>query len=312
MSLFSSTQGNTFGWGTPDYYVADLNDLTTAPPTLLISINSFNGNFGWPGDDCFAEAFLKHPMGGTGVIAPSEMLYAFGSEWFSVGLMNGLWNEFLPGAQKDFALDNIYPAHANVYAKYFVETMPYQINSTTKKTLFHLFHHFGEPFVPLLDALPQNIDIVHSNRVAPGQSTFHVLADSGAIVSLVLNGEICSVQKSEGISMELNIGNPAVNDTLHITATRQNFRRYHSEIICGDATSIGNNHQAGITIFPNPATGSILLQMDSSFEVLDKPKVYNIYGTEIIFPESFILLQQEFYYRFVRFCEWGIFFKGCC
>ncbi len=280
MSVFSFAQGNVSGWYSPDYFIGDLNALVDAPPGFLISMNSLNGKFDLGSADCFAEAYLKHPFGGVGVIAPSELIYSPGLEWFSVGLIDGLWDDFLP--QKHYMSLNeiIYPAEALMSAKYFLEAMAYPINPTTRKSFFHLFHYFGEPFVPLSDQVPMQLIVAHDSIVFPGQTSFEIQADSGTKIALVINSELMSVSVALGFPQPLPLMGIEEGDSLHITVTGKNFQRYHSLILCVSPQILDEFTHQDFMIFPNPVKDRFILQFDQPFALSGRPGITNLMGRE--------------------------------
>lgn len=274
MSWFVYTQGSATGWGAPEYQLSDLSGLNGALPSFLVSMSSLTGEFG-SAQDCIAEAYLLHPFGGTGVVAPTEIIYAFAAQWYAIGLADGLWDDFLPGISNRFLPDNIYLSKANVSAKFFLEMYPGSINPSVKEAFFHLFHHFGAPFVPVFDDVPQEILVLHGEHIFPGQTAFEVHADSGAVVSLMLNGEINAVMLSTGGNMVLPLFDPEEGDTLHVTATRHNYKRYHAQVICSQSSNLENTREPGIKLSPNPTAGFFDVIFPgrvpeiSSFQMLD-------------------------------------------
>ena len=274
MSWFVYTQGSATGWGAPEYQISDLSGLDDALPSFLISVSSLTGDFGV--GDCIAEAYLLHPDGGTGVIAPSEIIYNFAAQWFTIGLLDGLWDDFLPGFATRFLPDNVYLSHANVSAKLFLEMYPSSINPSVKQTFYHVFHHFGAPFVPVFDDVPQEISMLHGEHIFPGQTAFEVQADSGAVVSLMMDGQINAVMMSTGGTLVLPLFNPQEGDTLHVTATRHNHKRYQAQVICSQYSNLeGSLQDFDVKLTPNPATGFFdvvfpgRVSSISSFQMLD-------------------------------------------
>jgi len=252
MTLFSYTHGSSIGWQTPPYYIDDLAGLTEASPTYLFSINDLNGQY-HISNDCFAEAFLKHPHGGLGVIAPSDITYANGTEWYSIGMIDGLWDDFYPANNPTHMYDFIYPCMANTSAKFFLEYLPFPINPNMKSAVYNLFHYFGEPWSVLHDQIPQPLTVNHSSFITPGQTEFAVTANEGSVVALILNGEICSVEYANGGQVIMPIFEPLEGDTLHVTVTKHNHVRYHSEVLCQTGIGIDEqNFTCQPDVFPNP------------------------------------------------------------
>nr|NQU90474.1 T9SS type A sorting domain-containing protein [Bacteroidota bacterium] len=257
-TFLSYDQGMETGWASPAYNIDDLPGLTTADPTYLFSINDLNGKFNNVGGDCMAEAFLKHPHGGLGVIAPSEITYSFITSWYTIGLLDGLWDDFYPGLSSRNQDGFVRPCMANAYAKYFVQMLGLPFNPSVKETIYHEFHYFGEPFSMIYDQLPVDLTVEHENCLIPGQQVFEVTADQDATVALVLNNQICSVAISEGIPLQMPLITPENGNTLHITVTKQNCIRYHAEVICSSGVGVNDVGSVDvISVFPNPANGQV-------------------------------------------------------
>ena len=258
-TFFSFDHGNVSGWSSPSYSIPDLLGLS-GDPAYLFSINDLNGQFNYGGGDCMAEGFLKHIHGGLGVIAPSEITYSFITGWYAIGLMDGLWDDFYPGMSGREHNGFVRPCMANAYSKYFINNLAFPFNPNTKKTLYHEFHYFGEPWSVIHDEIPQELSVTHENVVVPGQTVFEVTANEGATVALVLNHQICSVAISEGVPMDLGLNTPIIGDTLHITVTMQGYKRYQANIFCVSGVGFETTQGADIqTIFPNPAKNQIYI-----------------------------------------------------
>lgn len=258
MTFFSFSGGNETGFSSPAYTISDLNGLSTAPPTLFISLNSLTGNFTNQSTDCLAEAFLKNSYGGIGVIAPSGVMYSAGSEWFTIGLIDGMWDSFFPAYPGVMQNSLIVPCQANIYAKYFLYLNSFPINPQIKQSFYHLFHYFGEAYTALHDTIPVEIYVNHPDHFYVGQEVFEMTADSGSTVALVINQQLCCVQQSNGNPMLLPLSNAQPGDTLHITATRKNHFRHYSYILCHPGVGL-DPKESGFcfTILPNPTHGFV-------------------------------------------------------
>ena len=266
--LLNVDHGNTTGWQHPSYQIPDLAGLSTADPALLISINNLNGNF-ISAQDCMAEAFLKNPHGGLGVIAPSEVTYSSVNEYYLFFFIDGLWENFIPYFPKNqkSPIDFILPGFANVYAKYLLSSAGIiPPNTNAKIATYHLFHYFGETFTNMYDTIPQQLSIIHSETLVPGQDQIEITAEENALIALVLNEEICALEQSTGNTLQMSFPPVAEGDTLHITATKQNRYRYHTELICSSNIGISDYlFQAsdiitGVSLSPNPASEEINLK----------------------------------------------------
>lgn len=275
MTIFSSAQGLQTGWTHPEYLVEDLTGLQDAAPSIMISICSFNAHFASGSINCLAEAYLHHLYGGVGAIGATEIIYSMGSGWFTVGLMDGLWNDFYPPYPSSVS-EFTYPAAALANAKYFLEVYP-GINPNVKNSFYHLFHHLGEPYTVLFDEIPQNLSVEHDDDLPPVQTSFQILADSGATVAVCINDQIAGVEISTGQQLNFTFPPVELQDTLHITVTKHNHRRYDAEIICTDPSRIPENSFIIMHVFPNPVSEQLSLQIS---ENTTPPVQVNISGID--------------------------------
>jgi len=265
MTFFSFSNGNTTSFASPPYIISDLAGLVNASPTLFIDMNSMNGNFTNSNSDCLIEAFIKNINGPVGIIAPTGTMYSSGSEWFTIGVADGLWDDFYPQNSNLFQTGFSVPCQANVYAKYFLHLNSFPINPQVKLTFYHLFHYFGEPYTSLHDTIPSVIMVNHPDRFLAGQEVFEMSADSGSTVALVMNHQLFCVQKSDGNPMLLPLIFAQPGDTLHITVTKKNHFRYYSYVLCHPGVGI-NLPQSGFSfsIFPNPTNGFVKINFSEN------------------------------------------------
>ena len=230
---------------------------------------------------CFTRktvAYLKCEHGGIGAIAASEVIYSMGSGWFTMGIFDGLWDNFYPAYPQPQPQDFIRPAAALAYGKYFLEFTAPSPNPQINKSFYHLFGFLGEPYALMFDEVPQELSLYHGDYINPEQTSFSVGADSGAWVALTLNGEIIGVEKSIGETVVFNLPPHELGDTFHVTATKQNFRRYDNDVECSNAVSIAELHQGNLKLFPNPAGNYLKVKMPH-FTGIACILIYDLRGT---------------------------------
>ncbi|MFW5705462.1 MAG: C25 family cysteine peptidase [Bacteroidota bacterium] len=278
MTVFSSAHGLQTGWTNPTYFTSHLAGLENALPSVMISICSFNGDFNNGPTDCFAEAYLKYEHGGIGTIAASEVIHTIGSGWFTVGIFDGLWDDFYPAYPQPQPQDFIRPAAALAYGKYFLETNAFPINPQIKESFYHLFGFLGEPYSVLFDEMPQDLSVYHGSYISVEQTNFGVAADAGAIVALTMNGEIVGVEKSTGETLIFDLPAHELGDTLHVTATKHNFKRYDFDVVCSNAISIGEIAAGNLLLFPNPASTNLELKLIESITGTAGIRIMNLSG----------------------------------
>jgi len=278
--------GSETGWGEPAYSISDLSGLNEARPAFIFSFTSLTGKFNY-GSDCFAEAIYKNPGGALGVIAASEITYAFVTDSYVWGLYDYLRTEFFPGLPSTPAHAGIMPAFANVAGKYYLYQDNWPFNPNSKELTYHLFHHFGEAFSSLYTQMPQYLTVLHDSVLASGQDYFTVSADSGALISLTVNGEIIGVDIGTGAPVDLGISQQTAGDTMYVTVTKPNYYRYSKRVLIVDPNLV--NKHSDITPgdfqlyqnFPNPFNPITNI----GFQIADfgfvSLKVYDVTGREV-------------------------------
>lgn len=243
--------GTELGWLSPEYWKSDIQDINSADPFFIISINNFNGKFNWS-FDCFAEGLINHQFGAVGVIASTTSIDENISSEYYFALIDALWDNFMPDVNTG---NNLYPfvlpAFANTQAKYQIAASGLP---NTELTIY-AYHYFGEPFTPIYYNYPDTLDVIHENTFEADVQTFEVTADSGSMICLSSNDEILSVEIGIGTPTLMEVENLNCNDTLIVTVTKQNYIRYSAYVLCNTATNIHkkDNLRKAIQLFPNPA-----------------------------------------------------------
>ncbi len=218
--------GGETGWGEPGYNNNDLNGLSNEDPVFVFSINCLTGKFNW-GSECFAEKFHRMEHGALGVIAASEVSYSILNDIYAWGVHDYLWPEFLPQFGSIISEERgIFPAFANVAAKYFLQASSWT-NSGGKTVTYNLYHHHGGAFQTLYSEVPMNLMVQHDNVLLNGSGSFTVTADSGAFIALSFNGGIMGVAESDGTPQIINIIPLNPGDAFDVVITRPNYFRYH-------------------------------------------------------------------------------------
>ncbi|MEJ2538246.1 MAG: T9SS type A sorting domain-containing protein, partial [Calditrichia bacterium] len=266
--------------------ISDLSGLNEASPAFIFSLTSLTGKLNY-GSDCFAESIYKNPSGALGVIAASEITYAFVTDSYVWGLYDYLWPEFFPGVSSNPGYNGVMPAFANVAGKYYLYQDNWPFNPNSKEVTYHLFHNFGDVFSGLYTQMPQHLTVLHDSILASGQDYFTVTADSGALISLTVNNEIIGIHTATGIPTDIIIPPQASGDTMYVTVTKPNYYRYSRSVLIIDPNLI--HEQTGIfpgdfqlfQNYPNPFNPSTTIEF-----YLPKPgdvtiKVYNALGEEV-------------------------------
>ena len=235
--LLHRDHGNITGWGQPVFNTTYIDQLQNIYPVTVFSINCQNGKFDYTGGDCFAERFIKHtyngnPSGAVSVVSAVEVSYPFLNDIFTWGMIDNLWNNFMPGYSSAFASPFLMPSFANAAGKYFLHGSTWTNDSVNRIETYFLFHHFGDAFFNMSYNLPSNITITHPNTIYAGEKTLSVQTESGTRVALSKPDELLGSAISSGGTLNIPLsGNQMENDTLKIVATKQNSRRYENKVI---------------------------------------------------------------------------------
>jgi hypothetical protein len=259
--LLHRDHGSITGWGQPVFNTTYIDQLQNTLPVTVFSINCQNGKFDWTGGDCFAERFLKHtyngnPSGAVSVVSAVEVSYPFLNDIFTWGMIDNLWNNFMPGFSTTFISPFLMPAFANAAGKYFLHSSTWTNDSVNRIETYFLFHHFGDAFFNMSFNPPSNIAITHPNTIYAGEKTFSVQTESGTRVALSKPDELLGSAISAGGTLNIPVsGSQMENDTLKIVATKQNSNRYENKVITlpnPNAYLVMTN----VTINDNPPNGN--------------------------------------------------------
>ncbi|MEJ2104021.1 MAG: C25 family cysteine peptidase [Ignavibacteriaceae bacterium] len=287
-AIYYRGQGSETSWAEPVYTVSDLSGLNNFYPPFIASIAPLTGKFNY-GNDCLAEAFLKHPDGAIGVIAATEITYSFVTSDYGWGLYDYLWPEFLPGVQTSLPYCGVMPAFANAAAKYFLQSnnSPYY-NQQQKELTYHLFHYFGDAFSTIYTELPRYLTVSHDTIITPGQTSFNISADENALICLTVNSEIIAVETGTGLPLDIIIPPLSEGDTILVTVTKQNYYRYSKAVSVQSPNGIDENEDIRVVNFalyqnyPNPFNPVTSINFSIPDESIVNLKIFNVLGKQIL------------------------------
>jgi hypothetical protein len=222
-------------WIEPPFTATDINALTNADPTLVLSLGSLTGKFN-ASADCLAERFLKHtyngyPSGAIGVLAASEVTYSFVSDVFAFGMLDCLLPDFLPQSNPYHENGTLRPAIANAAGKYSLYNSAYPINPAHKEMICHVFHYFGDVHTTLYSELPQELNVVHYPGIVGGTDIFEIMADEGSLIGISVNGELIASATGTGATTPISIPPQFYPDHLHVVVTKPNHYRYETGVM---------------------------------------------------------------------------------
>ncbi|MCD4694751.1 MAG: T9SS type A sorting domain-containing protein [Bacteroidales bacterium] len=270
--VLHDSHGSVQGWGNPAFGNNNIDNLINTDLPFVWSPNCLNGKFNYA-SDCFAERFLKHKYAGEnsgalGIVAPSEITYTFVNEVLTWGAFDHMWPEFLPDFGTTPESNGIYPAFANVAAKYFLDQSTWTLNPNVKDVTYHLYHYFGDAFLMVYSEAPQELTVSHANWLLQGTTTFEVSANEGSLIALSVNGELISTAEGTGAIVTLTIPPQYPPDEVLVTITKQNFYRYEALVPVGTGTGFsetGSRDQ--VKIYPNPTNGMFYINCNAKSPV---------------------------------------------
>ncbi len=223
--------GNIDGWGEPSYDTTNLNSLTN---TMFPFVYSTNCRTGWYDYSrrCFTEKFHRITHGALGVNAATRISYSFVNDTYVWGTYDCLWPQFDPGypTYEMTGPDNLRPCMAQTYGKYYLSAHNWPYNTSSKSITYGLFHHHGDCFMTLYSRVPQNLNVSHNSYLFEGDTIFRVTANNQSVIALTVNGEIIGVAQGTGSPVAIHIPAQSVGDTMLVTVTKANYRRYTANV----------------------------------------------------------------------------------
>ncbi len=228
--LLHRDHGYEYGWGEPAYSTTSLNGLTNVMYPFVFTINCLTGKYDYS-SETFAEKFHRIAHGALGLIAPTEVSYSFVNDTFVWGLMDGMWEGFMPTyGPYPHGPDPLRTCFGMCYGKYFLQASSWPYNTSNKTVTYHLFHHHGDAFLRLQTEVPQNLSVAHEDHLCEGVTFFTIQAGAGALISLTANGAILGVAEATGAAQEITIPAQTAGGSLRIVVTAPNRYRYDVQV----------------------------------------------------------------------------------
>jgi hypothetical protein len=261
--------GSTDGWGDPQYLVSDVNALTNGDKLpVVFSLNCETGHFdnetdasgyGTPASAVyFCEAFQRKVAGGAvGVFGATRISYSGYNDELCKGLYDGMWTNFDPSYPGGGSTHPIYAPMFRMgtvlnfgkfwmYDKYYRtggSGYPWGSDLTSTKVTFELFHYFGDPTMQIWTTLPTTLDVDHPDTILLGSSLISVTTSSteapveSALVCL-MNDEIYETGYTNAQGQVTLSCSTTIVGSLHITATKHDYRPYQGSIIIAEVPFI--------------------------------------------------------------------------
>lgn len=148
--------GGTTGWSHPSFENDDLDAITSAYPSIFLSINCWTGRFDFSAaSDCFAEAMLKLKGGAPSLIAATRPSGTWRNDSLIKALFDALFPGVIPtypGTTASYEIKNSRLGDILNYAKMYL-FVAHGTNSGVKDHL-EIYHVVGDPTLELWKALP--------------------------------------------------------------------------------------------------------------------------------------------------------------
>ncbi|MBD3232411.1 MAG: T9SS type A sorting domain-containing protein [candidate division Zixibacteria bacterium] len=219
--------GSIYGWNYPLYRIENLVGLENESLPFVLSINCSSGKFN-DVETCFTEAMHRMEHGALGLIAATGTSISFVNDTFVWGFYDYLWQSFDPGYGHGGI--NHLSAFANASAKYYLKASGWPFNPEHKSVTYHLYHHHGDAFTRLYSEVPQNLSVSHAPVLFPGADHFDVSANQGATIALTVKDRIIGLAQATGGTVSIPISPQFHSDTMIVTVTRDNYRRYEQSV----------------------------------------------------------------------------------
>ena len=152
--------GDTTGWSHPSFTNDDLDAITSAYPSIFLSINCWTGRFDFAAaSDCFAEAMLKLKGGAPSLVAATRPSGTWRNDSLIKALFDGMFPGVIPtypGSTASYAIKNNRLGDLLNYAQMYLFVA--HGTSFGVKTHLEIYHVIGDPTLELWKALPIVID----------------------------------------------------------------------------------------------------------------------------------------------------------
>jgi hypothetical protein len=184
-----------------------------------------------PNEVNFAEAWQRNTDGGAaGIVAPTRISYGGYNDQLDKGLIDAIWPAFLsytpspgPSASPQYRM-----GQALDYAKMYLATVYGE--DVRRRITFEMFHYFGDPTMEIWTARPTTMAVSHPPVYYTGAASYSVGVQTGALISVVKDGEILGTAVSAGGRATVTLSAPLTTGTVYLTVTKHDRRPYESTV----------------------------------------------------------------------------------
>lgn len=269
--------GGVDGWGDPEYLVSHVNALNNGEKLpVVFSINCETGHFdnetdapghGTPNSSvCFCEAFQRKANGGAvGIFGHTRVSWSGTNDELCKGFYDAIWTNFDPSYPDGGSTHPIYNPMFRMgvvlnfgkfwmYDKYYLtggEGYPWGSSLSSTKATFEMGTWFGDPTMQIWTDFPEALQVSHPDSILLGDYSFPVMVTFGgapveSVLVCLMNDEVYQTGYTDASGEAEFSGTTTVEGSLHVTATKHNFKPYQGlmmvvqvAFICGDANGDG-------------------------------------------------------------------------
>ncbi len=200
--------GGTTGWEHPPFRNGDLDAITSAYPSIFLSINCWTGRFDFSApSDCFAEVMLKLKGGAPSLIAATRPSGTWRNDSLIKALFDALFPGVIPtypGTTASYAIKNNRLGDILNYAKMYL-FVAHGTNSGVKDHL-EIYHVVGDPTLELWKELPKVIRL--TVKVIRRYLLIQLSASpKGGVITISERGKILKTVKTSSTQVKVPLKN---------------------------------------------------------------------------------------------------------
>jgi hypothetical protein len=267
--------GSTSSLGTTGYSISDVSGLTNINQLPFFwSVACVNGDFN--NSTCLAEALLRAK---TGTGKPTGAIATF------MSTINQSWDPPMDG--QDEMVDLLVETYAgNVKHTFGGISMNGCMHMNDEygqdgDEMTDTWTIFGDPSLMVRTDKPRTLIASHSLTIDENATTFMVSClENGALVCMSKDNVINSTGWTLAGSTTLNPTSLVAGDTLDIVITGYNLIPYYSQVVVTSSTTgIPALSGKSFSIFPNPTSGNISIELSKEIKTVSMSIVNSIGAT---------------------------------
>jgi gingipain R len=227
---------------------------------LVISVACNNGTF--TSGTCISETWMRATNNST----PSGSIAACGSSILMA------WAE--PMQVQDEMAEIIAESYANnkkttiggIFYNSQMSMLEDYNSNTNAREVMETWVMFGDPSTLFRNKVTTNLTASHVSNVNLGETSVTVTCNvEGALIAITQEGVILGTGIVSGGTAVITFTALTSDQTLIVTATKQNYKPYQGNIQVGEGpTGIDSDEMNFVNVYPNPATEFVTLEWSGS------------------------------------------------